>query len=144
MIISKIVYGLILIALGILASPSLLLSRRPDAKEIIDKITPFQGWLGLIFCGWGIWSIIKTVLMMGLLRKHALWWFTWLAGGITEAVLGFVLGYAIINKLVLSNSEEAQEKGERLITRLRPIQHTLGIIGILMGVWMIIARVFFY
>ncbi|WP_299465294.1 hypothetical protein [uncultured Microscilla sp.] len=140
----NILYGLILIALGILASPSLLLSRRPDAKEILDKIAPYQGWLGLIFCAWGIWSIIKTFLFIGLLKYHALWWFTWLAGGITEAVLGFILGYATINKLVLSNSEEAQEKGERLIARLRPIQGKLGVIGIVLGVWMIVARLLFY
>lgn len=138
------IYGIILICLGILATPSLLLARRPDAKEILDRIRPFQGWLGLIFFGWGIWSLIKTILSVYLLKHHALWWFTWLAGGVTEAVLGFVLGYAVINRVVLSNSEEAQEKGERLIAKLTPIQSKLGVVGILVGIWMIIARVFLF
>ncbi|OJJ24002.1 hypothetical protein BKI52_05590 [marine bacterium AO1-C] len=138
------IYGATLIVLGILAAPSLLLSRRPDAKETLDKITPYQGWIGLVFFFWGLWGVIRTVLRISLLKYHALWWATSLAGGLLEAALGFLLGYALINKLVLSNSDEAKEKGKRLLEKLRPMQTTLGVISIGLGIWLIITRLFLY
>ena len=81
---------------------------------------------------------------MGLLKYHALWWVTWIGGGILEASLGFLLGYGLINKFVLSNSPEAEEKGKRLLERLTPLQGRLGLLGIVVGVWVIFTRIFLY
>ena len=33
---------------GILAASSLIIAKKPNAKELIDKLTPYQGWIGLI------------------------------------------------------------------------------------------------
>ncbi len=60
------IYGITLIILGILAAPSLLLSKKPNAKELLDKITPYQGWIGLGFCFWGLWGIIQALLNIDL------------------------------------------------------------------------------
>ena len=38
--------GLITIAGGILAASALIIARKPNAKELIDKLTPYQGWIG--------------------------------------------------------------------------------------------------
>lgn len=37
------IWGITLILLSILAVPSLLLSKRPDARELLEKIEPYQG-----------------------------------------------------------------------------------------------------
>lgn len=132
-------YGITLILLSIIAVPSLLLSKKPNAKELLDKIAPYQGWIGLAFCFWGIWGIIQTVLNIGLLSSYPIWWVTMLASNIVEAVLGFILGYGMISKLVLSKNEKAKEKGEKLLAKLAPIQGKLGLAGIAIGVWVIIA-----
>ncbi|NHN26211.1 hypothetical protein FIA58_011030 [Flavobacterium jejuense] len=138
------IYGITLIILGLLAAPSLLLSRKPDAKELLDKITPYQGWIGLAFCFWGIWGIIQAILNIGLLTTFPIWWITWLASSAVEAVLGFILGYGMINKLVLSKNEEAKQKGEKLLAKLAPIQGKLGLAGIVVGIWVIAASILFY
>ncbi len=138
------IYGITLIVLGILAAPSLLLSKKPNAKELLDKITPYQGWIGLAFCIWGIIGVIQAILAMGLLGSHPIWWITWLAGSAVEAVLGFILGYGMINKYLLSNSEEAKKKGEQLLAKLAPIQGKLGLAGIVVGIWVIAASILFY
>lgn len=136
-------YGITLILLSILAVPSLILSKKPNAQELLDKITPYQGWIGLAFFFWGVWGIISAVLSMGLLTTWPIWWITWLAGSTLEALLGFILGYGMISKLVLSKNEEAQKKGEQLLAKLAPIQGKLGMIGIAVGVWMILAYTIF-
>jgi len=134
------IYGITLIILGLLAAPSLLISKKPNAQELLDKITPYQGWIGLLFCFWGIWGVIQAVLNISILGSWPIWWITWLASSAIQAILGFILGYGMINKLLLSKSEEAKEKGAKILAKLAPIQGKLGLIGI----WVIVARILFY
>lgn len=135
--------GITLILLSLLAVPSLILAKKPNAQELLDKIAPFQGWIGLAFCFWGVWGIISCILNLGMLASFPIWWATWLASNVIEAVLGFLLGYGMISKLVLSKNEEAKKKGEELLAKLAPMQGKLGIIGIGVGVWCIVAYLLF-
>ncbi len=137
------IYGITLAVLGVLATPSLLLSKKPNAKEILNKITPYQGWIGLVFCIWGVWGIIQAILSLGLLGSQPIWWITWIANSTLEASLGFLLGYGMISKLILSKNEAAKEKGELLLQKLSPLQGRLGLIAIILGIWSIIASVLF-
>lgn len=133
------IYGLTLIFLSFLAVPSLILSKKPNAKELLDKFAPYQGWIGLVFCFWGVWGIIQAVLNMNLISLIPIWWFTWLAGSVVEALLGFILGYGVIAQYALSKNEASKEKGAKLLAKLAPIQGKLGIFGIIVGVWTIVA-----
>lgn len=137
------IYGITLILLSIIAVPSLILAKKPNAKELLEKVAPYQGWIGLLFCFWGVWGMISALLTMGLLTTAPIWWITWLAGSFTQATLGFMLGYGLINKLVLSKNAAALEKGERLREKLAPKQGKLGILGIIVGAWMIVASFLF-
>ena len=136
-------YGITLIILGVLAAPSLFLANRPNAKEFLDKVVPYQGWAGLLFCLWGTWSVINAILNISLLGKFPIWWVTWVASSAVEAILGFILGYGMISKLLLSKNEEAKKRGEQLLQKLAPIQGKLGMAGIVIGVWVIIASILF-
>jgi len=137
------IYGISLILLSIIAVPSLILSKKPNAKELLEKIEPYQGWIGLIFCIWGVWGIITAVLNIGWLSSAPIWWITLLAGSIVEAGLGFMLGYGLINKFFLSKNADASEKAERIRERIAPKQGKLGILGIAVGAWMIVASFLF-
>ncbi|UOB18514.1 hypothetical protein [Abyssalbus ytuae] len=137
-------WGITLILLSIIAVPSLILSRKPEAKELLAKIEPYQGWIGLVFCFWGIWGIITCVLNLDWLTKWPVWWATLLAGNSIEAILGFMLGFGTINKLVLSKNATAQEKASRLREKLAPKLGKLGILGIFVGIWMIVASFLFF
>lgn len=132
-------WGITLIFLGILAAPSLILSRKPDADKILSKITPYQGWIGIIFFFWGIWGIITSILTIALIGWSPIWWFTLLIGSFMEMILGFILGYGLIAKYIFSRSEIAKEKGAAIIAKLAPVQGILGLIGIIVGIWVIIA-----
>ena len=135
------IYGITLIILGLLAVPSLLLEKKPDAKELFDKIAPYQGWIGLVFAIWGLWGIISCVLSIGWLSIIPIYWITWLLVSVVSFALGFILGYGLIVKYALSKNEQAAEKGEQLLAKLLPWQGKLGIVAIALGIWMIISSI---
>ncbi len=137
------IWGITLILLSIIAVPSLILSKKPNAKELLAKVEPYQGWIGLVFCFWGAWGIITAILNLGWLTSAPIWWITLLAGNIVSATLGFMLGFGLINKLVLAKSEEAQEKAEQLREKIAPKQGKLGVLGLIVGAWMIAASFLF-
>ncbi len=132
------IYGILLIVLGLLAVPSLLLSRKPNAKELFDKIAPYQGWIGIVFAIWGAWGIISSILNLGWLGTIPIWWITLLAVAVVEFGLGFILGYSLIQKYVLSKNEKGAEAGEKLLAKLLPLQGILGIVAIILGIWGVI------
>ncbi|WBU88916.1 hypothetical protein [Cellulophaga omnivescoria] len=138
------IFGITLILLGILAAPSLLLSKKPNAQELLDKITPYQGWIGLAFCIWGVWGIISCILRLGILTTSPIYWITWLAVNVLLAALGFILGYGMINKHLLAKNEEAKAKGEVLLAKLRPLQGKLGMAAIALGIWQIVTSILFF
>ncbi|MGJ8659197.1 hypothetical protein [Cellulophaga fucicola] len=138
------IFGITLILLGILAAPSLLLSKKPNAQELLDKITPYQGWIGLGFCVWGVWGIISSVLNIGWLTTFPIYWITFLAVNVLLAALGFILGYGMINKHLLAKNEEAKAKGEVLLAKLRPLQGKLGMAAIALGIWQIVTSILFF
>lgn len=136
-------YGIVLIVLSIAAVPSLLLSRKPDAKELLDKIIPYQGWAGVIFCIAGIWGLIDAIIHIDILSlpfwQAPFIWITWTAVAVMLILLGFILGYSLITKYALSKNETAKAKGEQVLAKLQPLQGTLGIIGVIVGLWSVIA-----
>ena len=55
------IYGITLVILGLLAAPSLVLSRKPEAKEWYDKVAPWQGWVGIVFAVIGIVGVLDSL-----------------------------------------------------------------------------------
>ena len=133
------IYGIFLVLLSIIAVPSLIVSKKPNAQELLEKIEPYQGWIGLVFCFGGIWGIIQSILNLGWLTTAPIWWATLLAGSIVQATLGFMLGFGLINKLFLGKNEKAQEKAVEIRIKIAPKQGKLGVLGIIVGIWMITA-----
>lgn len=69
-----------------------------------------------------------------MLTTYPIWWITLLAGNVVEAILGFVLGFRLINKFFLSKNEAAKEKAARLSEKIVPKQGKLGILGLIVGI----------
>ncbi|MEL6304741.1 MAG: hypothetical protein AAGL29_04340 [Bacteroidota bacterium] len=137
------IYGITLVLLSIIAVPSLVLSKKPNAKELLEKIEPYQGWIGLVFCIWGVWGLITGILNIGWLTKAPIWWITLMTGSFVEAVLGFMLGFGLMNKLFLGKNPDALEKAAQLREKIAPKQGKIGILGIIVGIWMIVASFLF-
>lgn len=134
-----IVTGAWLFVLGVLGAASLIIARKPEAKEYIDKLTPYQGWIGFVSMWWGLWMIISSILNMGVLLKyHKIWWITLVAAGAVQLLLGILLGVGVFKTFI--KDETANEKMDQAVKKLAPYQGTLGFIAIGCGIWAIIAR----
>lgn len=137
------IWGLSLILVSVLAVPSLILSKKPDAKELLAKIEPYQGWIGVVGCVWGVWGVISAILNIKLLSVVPIWWIIWLAGCVVMAVLGFMLGYGMLNDMLFSKSEEAKEKAAEIRAKIAPMKGKFGIVGIIVGVLMVVIDIIY-
>ena len=130
--------GLITIAGGILAASALIIARKPNAKELVDKITPYQGWIGIVMFFWGIWALIDCVTHLGLLSAMPVFWIFWLASGIADLVVGFLLGFGLITKYTLSKNPAAEAKGQQIRAKLAGYQGVFGLFAIVTGMLYIV------
>jgi hypothetical protein len=136
-----IVTAAVLIVLGVLAASSVIIKARPEAKDLIAKLAAYQGWIGFVACLWGIWTIISSVMNLGWLSLMPIWWVTYLATGVVEAGLGFILGYGLIQQYALSKaSAEVKAKAEQTYQKLVAVQIPFGFIGIGLGIWCLLAN----
>lgn len=120
---------------GILACAGLIISKKPDAKEILDKLTPFQAWIGVVLTIWGVWGIIQSFLNIGSIGMS---WGINLGISVAEFIVGFLLAYGLISQYLLEKNETAKAKGQELRLKLTNYQVSAGIILIVLGVLAII------
>ncbi|WP_392565405.1 hypothetical protein RHO15_07330 [Utexia brackfieldae] len=125
--------AILLIISGCLAIPSLIIAKKPDAKSVLDKIVPYQGWIGLIMLIWGIWSLI-SVLGYASGNRYMIIWILMFITAIVEILLGFILSFNLLNKYLLSKNDTSQEKGQQFLAKLLPLQGKLGIAAIILGI----------
>jgi hypothetical protein len=133
------VTGVWLAVLGVLGASSLIIARKPDAKEMIAKLAPYQGWIGAVSALWGAWWTINAILNLGLLAHFPIMWITWLATGLVMLLLGFLLGIGIMKTFV--KDPTANAKADQMLAKLSPYQGTLGLIALGLGVWNVISSI---
>jgi hypothetical protein len=126
--------GLITIAGGILAASGFIIKRSPNAQQLIDKLAPYQGWIGMVMFGWGIWETLHSVLGVALLSSHPLQWVFWLLSGVADLLVGFLLGFGLITHYALSKNPAAMERGQKIRSTLVSVQAPLGAFAVVMGV----------
>ena len=135
--------GIITILGGILAASGFIIKRSPNAQQYIDKIAPYQGWIGLCMFGWGVWETIHSVTSISMLSGHALQWIFWTLSGVADLLVGFLLGFGLITHYALSKNATAMAKGQRIRSTLMSIQAPLGALAVVMGalyiVWIYMA-----
>ncbi|MBN1556257.1 MAG: hypothetical protein JXA11_16070 [Phycisphaerae bacterium] len=135
----------ILIGCGILAAAPLIIQKKPEAKELIEKMTPYQGFGGVILLIWGLINLIR--LLINIFRYQVFFHLsilTFLVMFLVSIALGFLMGYALISKYVLSKNETAAAKGELVRAKLSKIQIPLGIAGIALGIWGFIVWIMYF
>jgi hypothetical protein len=131
------VSGIWLLLLGVLAVPSLIVARQANAKQVIDKIAPYQGWIGAVSCLWGVWGIISAILSLGWIAHIPIYWATYLADALLQFSLGLILGIGVLKTFI--KAPAAQAKMDQTLAKLSPKQGMLGVGAIGLGIWMIIA-----
>lgn len=119
---------------GIAAAASLITKAKPDSKELLDKITPYQGIVGLALLGWGLYSVIQLIRVL----THGYFDVVSIATVALQLIVGFLLSFGLLSKFLFSKSAAAQEKGEALRTKLAGFQGILGLALIGLSIWALI------
>ena len=138
---SDLLYTIVLFCGGSIAAASFIIKRRPDAKELIDKVLPFQGIIGIALLINGIFALLGYIWRFPFLFKHSTFWASIiLLAIIVNLVLGFLLGYGILAKYILKGSDEALEKAEDIKEQLVKYQIQVGLTAIVLSLlWFLLA-----
>lgn len=125
---SSMLYTILSIVGGLIAASSFVIAKKPDAQQLFDKLAPYQGFIGIGMLATGVLWLLQVLPHLGSLLSAAP-----LRGGVTIGALvctvlvGFVLGYALLSKYLLSKNEAAKEKGAALLVKLARVQVPLGL-----------------
>ncbi len=130
-------YGIATAIGGLLAASAFFVARHKNARVLIDKLTPYQGWIGVVLLFWGVWLAIHTV---GLIGSHIgpLWLATFAAMAAVNLGTGFLLGFGLVSKYALSKNPAAMERGQRLRQKLVNVQIPLGLAAVCIGLWQVL------
>jgi hypothetical protein len=125
--------GLVTIAGGLIASSNFIVSKAPNSRDLLDKLTPYTGWIGTLMFFWGVWETISVVTHLSLLGEAPLQWIFWLCVGLADLIVGFLLGFGLISKYALSRNAAALAKGQTIRAKLVPYQTLAGVFAVVMG-----------
>ena len=122
----------LLILGGILAISNLIVAKKPEARQMIDKLVPYQAGIGIALLVIGVWNLLhsfSTPSIFDIIKFMPLLGLTVLAMIVCAVLLGFMFGMPQIAKWMPGNNN-AEQKGMELSRKLAPFQVILGLIGI--------------
>lgn len=133
----ELIAPILLILGGILAISNLIVAKRPDAQEMINKLVPFQGAIGIALLVFGVlrlFSAIRVLEMLGRAPLFAATIFTVVGASI---LLGLLFGMPLIVKLIPGESS-AEQKAAELSAKISGFQIIIGLAGIVASlVWLL-------
>jgi hypothetical protein len=129
-------FGAWLIVLGILGASSLIIAKKPNAKELIAKLAPYQGWIGALSVFYGFFELFSCITGMGVMAVHPpfglIYWLLFLASSLLQLSLGLILGVGVMKTFI--KNEQAHQKMDQTLAKLSPFQGVLGLAAIGVGV----------
>jgi hypothetical protein len=112
---------------------------KQNAKELIDKLVPYQGWIGAVMFFWGIWETIAVVGNLSHIADIGMLTFVFEAlVAVADLLVGFLLAFGLITKYAMGGNQMALEKGQLIRGKLATVQIPLGFLAIVMGVLYIV------
>jgi hypothetical protein len=118
---------LVLLAGGLIGASTIIIAKRPDAKDVIDKLVPFQGVIGVVLLLWGLKGVFDVLRTLNFIHFAPFWWLVFVATVLTELGLGFLLAYGLIAKFT---GGQTAEKAGQVHTKLASYQSSLGLAAI--------------
>lgn len=125
-----IIQVLLVIIGGVLALSSVIVAKKPDAKQLLDKLTPYQAIIGVVLLGWGVLQLLTNLSGLSFaLKVVPAFTMSVLAMIIVSILLGFMFGMPQIAKW-LPGQSNTEAKALELSRKLAPFQVMFGVIGL--------------
>lgn len=132
--------ALLLILGGILAISGLIVAKKPDAKELLDKLMPYQAMIGVALLVVGVLNLLSALShLFATISAVPLYGLGILAMIVTSILLGFMFGMPQIAKWMPGNNN-AEQKGMELSAKLAPYQVFIGLAGIVAALVVLLYR----
>lgn len=143
---------ILLLFAGVMASSAFIVSKKPDAKETLNKLVPYAGGVGVALFIFGILDFFGIGTGFSWFQT---WKFPWglfkivmLLWPLVSIVLGFMQGYALIDKYVLNKVATKGDAGksvdkvgdaayEKIMKYSVPVGFTAIIIGLILLLYML-------
>ena len=135
-------FGCFLTILSILSIPNLFASKNENITGFFKKLLLYQGWIGLIACIIGVIGFVQYALKITD-KLVIILWLTGLLCAVALALLGLLLSYNLIYTYILSNGKKSEENQEKMRTNAIPLQGKMGLLGLIIGIWSIMAVMMF-
>ena len=134
-----ILHALLLLLGGILALSAFIVAKKPDAKAMIDKLVPFQAFIGVALLGVGLVQWIRTgiVDIFRIVSHYPLFGITAIGAVFGAIILGFFFGMPQIAKWIPGESN-AETKAMELSKKIAPYQMIFGIVALASGVLLLL------
>ncbi len=133
--------GILLVG-GLLAMAGLIISKKPEAKELYNKLLPYQAGIGVAMISLGVLNMITTPTLLDsfdMMGKALLTGLIVLLSMVCEVLVGFLLGFGLIAKWIPGETP-AEEKAAEVQQKLIKFQTPLGAVSIGTGVMLLLLR----
>jgi hypothetical protein len=120
---------------GVLAISGLIVAKKPDAKELIAKLQPFQAIIGVVLLVFGVLHLMDAIHMLGIISVAPLFVLPIVLGVFGGILLGILFGVPLIARVSASGAAKAEEMGKKMA----PFQTIIGLVCLISGVLMLLA-----
>lgn len=123
-----------------------IISKKPEAKELFEKIAPYQGFLGVGLLFWGLYDMYRWFLQdtgIGMsafsifMKVDKVLAFAGAAYLVSEVLIGFILGFGLIASWIPGEGT-AEKKGLAIQKKLLTVSLPIGIVGIISAILVLI------
>jgi len=109
---------------GVLAAAGFIVSKKPNAKELIAKVVPYQGFIGVALLVSGVLNILNGALSAGVMGIGVV---------ACQVLLGILLGFGLIAQWIPGEGA-VEKKGLEIQKKLMGFQVPVGIAAIVFSV----------
>jgi hypothetical protein len=139
-------FGVWLFILGVMGASNLIIAKIPSAKDLIGKLAPYQGWMGVASVFYGVWEVIQCIASLGWMAIKPpiglIFWILFLAQAVLQIGLGILLGVGVAKTFV--KQPVAVQNMDRIVTKLAPFQGILGFAAIGVSVGFLVIDLLFW
>ena len=136
--VSLVIYGLLAAAAGTLASSNVVIEKLPNAKQYLEKMVPYQAIIGVVAMVLSVMKLFDVFSNRYLIFTNLII----LTCVLSYAVVGFLLGYPMVQQFFANEGEKYKEKTEEFRKKLAPYQVIAGLIAIGTGAYLILSGIF--
>ena len=134
-----VIFMLLLFLGGLLALSHLIVSKRPDAKKLLDQLVPYQALIGVALLAVGLVLMFRAgpINMWRMVKHDALAGVTLIGGVYAGILLGFFFGMPQIAAWIPGESS-AEAKAVDLSRKLAPYTMMVGAVALGAAVLMLL------